>query len=147
LNNYTIKGKSKAAKKILGLFTQYVTHGIEKKIKQEESNRINNDNSILTIDYNFNIAIFVPDSILTKINQISGTIHKITKRGGANIIEFNSKLLPIIESISYYNQINNSLSNRYKIKINENIKDNIIIVLDKKSKLFGIINLINNKIL
>ena len=65
-------------------------------------------------------------TLLTKINQTSAMICKTSYYGGANFIQLNSKLLPLIETLEYYNPVLKSLNGRYAVVVNDELEDNVI---------------------
>lgn len=74
------------------------------------------------------------DTLLTKINQCSAMIHKSSQYGGASFIKINSKLLPLIESVYYYNSEEKTLAGRYIIEIDNDIEDNLMFVYHRLLK-------------
>jgi len=72
------------------------------------------------------------NTLITKFNQISAMIFQSSdRRGGASIIELNSKILNIIYNSEYYNRENNTIFGRYIVIINNDITDDIIFVYRK----------------
>ena len=68
-------------------------------------------------------------TLVTKMNQISALIFQSAdRRGGANTIEFNSKLFKIIKTLEYYNEEYNTMSGRYRVVLNDDILDDYIFV-------------------
>ena len=78
----------------------------------------------------FNLAYIEQNNwnqtLLTKLNQTSVMINKSSYRGGANLIQLNSKLLPLIETLEYYQPVLKSLSGRYVVVVNDELEDNVI---------------------
>ena len=70
--------------------------------------------------------------IFSKINQVSAGINKGTMVGGANTIELNSSLKPLIEELAFYFEDSRMLANRYKVIFNEGITEEIIFVYNDR---------------
>lgn len=66
-------------------------------------------------------------TLLTKINQTSAMICKTSYRGGANQIEINSNLLPLIETLEYYQPTLREINHKVVV-INDTLDDDIIIM-------------------
>ena len=67
-------------------------------------------------------------TLLTRINLVSANIYQKSIIDGANIIEINSKLMPLIKTLEYYNPLDNLIANKYKVIINDDAEDEIIYV-------------------
>ena len=67
-------------------------------------------------------------TLLTKLNQASVQIFQESRRGGANCIRFNSKVLEIIKSLEYYSEEENKVGYKYKIEIDDLIFENSIYI-------------------
>lgn len=69
-------------------------------------------------------------TMMTKINQISGQIHRTTLKGGGNTIEINPRLKSLFDSMEYChtNEETGEMNflGRYKILLNEEIGENTI---------------------
>lgn len=76
-------------------------------------------------------------TLITLINQTSACIFKESMSSGASTIVINSKLLPIFESIEFYNLKDKILSGRYDVEIDNEIEDNVIYILHRFIK-FGL---------
>jgi hypothetical protein len=68
-------------------------------------------------------------TLITKVNQLSVQIHKSSLRRGADTIILNPKNLVLFNS--FYNQETQSLHNRYKIVLSEDISLNHIFVCNR----------------
>lgn len=70
-------------------------------------------------------------TLLTKFNQASAQIFQENRRGGANTIRFNSKILKIIKNLEYYSEKENKVGYKYNIEIDDLIcEDSIYIFKD-----------------
>lgn len=69
------------------------------------------------------------ETLITRVNQISAHIHKSSFRRGADTIILNPKNLVLFNSS--YDQETQSLRNRYKIVLNEDISLNHIFVCNR----------------
>lgn len=100
-------------------------------------------------EYLFDFQFDWNSLLLTKINEVSANICKISNIGGANIIVMNSKLFMIFKNSEIINFISENngelfLANRYKIILNDDIIENYIYVyLDNNSDFIGIIGVEN----
>jgi len=68
--------------------------------------------------------------LMTIVNQVSVNINKLSFRGGATHIEINSKLLPLLKTMEYYNDDEKMLSS-YHVVINEKTEKDTIIMYNK----------------
>lgn len=66
------------------------------------------------------------NTLVTKINQCSATIFKASMAGGATTIAIHSNLIPIFESLEYYDITNKTLGGRYIVEIDDNLEPNVI---------------------
>lgn len=71
-------------------------------------------------------------TLLTKINQTSANIIKGTHVGGANTIQLNSSLKPLINDLEYYFDENRTICDRYKVIFDEGITHEVIYVYNDK---------------
>jgi|688.fasta_scaffold562817_2 hypothetical protein len=69
------------------------------------------------------------ETLITMVNQISAHIHKSSFRRGADTIIINPKNLILFNS--FYDQETQSLRNRYKIVLNDDISLNHIFVCNR----------------
>jgi len=67
-------------------------------------------------------------TLLTKLNQASAQIFQESRRGGANTIRFNSKILEIIKTLEYYSEEENKVGYKYQIEIDDLIFENSIYI-------------------
>lgn len=67
-------------------------------------------------------------TLITKVNQISNKIHRASRQRGANTVELPPTILEILKTLPFYDVTNQTLSNRLKVKINPEIKSNIVYV-------------------
>lgn len=85
-----------------------------------EGYKRNNPNFFMQKDWN--------QTLVTKINQISANIHQASFRGGADTIFINGNMLPIFETMEYFNITNFIMGNRYRVNVRETIPDNHIFI-------------------
>lgn len=71
-------------------------------------------------------------TLLTRINQCSAQIHQMNLRGGADTITLNRFVFEIIEAFDYYDSKTKMLSGRYKVIVDNSIKEEIIYVGNMK---------------
>ena len=71
-------------------------------------------------------------TLITRINQISASIHQVTYISGANAIKTNKDIFNIIKSFEYYNPNTKKLGERYDVIIDDTIKDNNIFIYNTK---------------
>jgi len=94
-------------------------------------------NTIVEWDYKEWVRVselpgLVDCGIMTKINQVSASIHKKTLRGGSNKIMVNPKHKNIFLKNEYYNSDDNTLGGRYQIEFDKNMHlEDICIYNDK----------------
>lgn len=67
-------------------------------------------------------------TLLTKINNVGALIHQSSRRGGPNTLKLNSSLMPLIETLEYYNKDDNKVGGRFNIILNNDVEPNIIYV-------------------
>lgn len=72
------------------------------------------------------------NTLITKINQVSASIHKSSLRGGADLIIISEEVLNIFETLEYYDITHRTLSGRYGIIVDDNIVKNHIFILRKE---------------
>jgi hypothetical protein len=70
-------------------------------------------------------------TLLTKINFLSAKIQNSSRICSADTIEINPTLLPIFDSLVYFD-ITNSVLTRYKVIASSDIENNVIYVYNKK---------------
>jgi hypothetical protein len=81
------------------------------------------------IDFGYGIQSEWNTTLITKVNQISNQIHKSSHRRGADTIIINPKNLVLFSS--FYNQETQSLHNRYKVILNDDISLDHIFVCNR----------------
>ena len=104
-----------------------------------------------SVDYDIK-TLFYPDSLTTKINEVSAMIHRSTLRGGANVLVFHPKMLPRFEKMEYFNNESQTMCGRYTSIIDDSIEENVVYVYNKnvneeekkkfKKKLYGYVQVI-----
>lgn len=81
-------------------------------------------------DYN-SAQIDWNQTLVTKVNQLSAQIFKSSMSSGGSTIILRPKLLPLIESLEFYNPKDKKLSGRYDVEIDYKIDDDVIFVLHR----------------
>lgn len=76
-------------------------------------------------------------TLLTKINQCTANVFKSSHRSGADTIMIHPSLLPIIESIEYYEPESKKIAGRYRVvTINDLGEDDIIVLRSLQKEVF-----------
>jgi len=88
-----------------------------------ETLSINNGTDINQLDWN--------ETLITKINQISAQMHRISRTGGASHIKVHPFVKDLFKTIPYYDETTSKLS-RYDVIYDDNIKINEIYVIAKE---------------
>ena len=85
-------------------------------------------------------------TLMAKLNQTSAMIFKSSCRGGASIIEINTKLIKLFETLEYYQPILKSLSGRYVVIENDELEEDVIFMrhVFKESEWDSIVDEHNN---
>lgn len=71
-------------------------------------------------------------TLVTRINQVSAQIFKASYRGGADTIHIHSDLLPIIQTLEFFNEQEMKLSGRYDVVIDDSLNKTRLYVSAQK---------------
>ena len=67
-------------------------------------------------------------TLLTRINNVGALIYQSSRRGGPNTIKLHPSLMPLIETLEYYNKYVNKISNRFDVIVNDEVERDIIYI-------------------
>ena len=67
-------------------------------------------------------------TLLTRINNVAALIYQNSRRGGPNTIKLHSSLMPLIETLEYYNKDENKIAGRFNVTVNDEVEHDTIYV-------------------
>jgi hypothetical protein len=67
-------------------------------------------------------------TLITRINYIVANIHKNSRRSGPNTLKLHPSLMPLIETLEYYNKDENKISGRFNIITDDKVEQDIIYI-------------------
>lgn len=67
-------------------------------------------------------------TLLTRINNVGALIYQSSNRFGPNTIKLHPSLMPLIETLEYYNKYVNKISNRFDVIVNDEVEHDIIYI-------------------
>ena len=67
-------------------------------------------------------------TLMTRINYIGAHIYQSSRRGGPNTLKLHPSLMPLIETLEYYNKDDNKIGGRFNVIVNDEVEQDIIYV-------------------
>lgn len=67
-------------------------------------------------------------TLLTRINNVGALIHQSSRRGGPNTLKLHPSLMPLIETLEYYNKDENKIAGRFNVVVNDEVEHDTIYV-------------------
>ncbi len=67
-------------------------------------------------------------TLIVRINNIGALIYQSSRRGGPNTLKLHPSLMPLIETLEYYNKDENKIGGRFNIITDDKVEQDIIYV-------------------
>lgn len=67
-------------------------------------------------------------TLLTRINNVGALIYQSSRRGGPNTLKLHSSLMPLIETLEYYNKDDNKIAGRFNVSTDDEVERDIIYI-------------------
>jgi hypothetical protein len=67
-------------------------------------------------------------TLMTRINYIGAHIYQSSRRGGPNTVKLHPSLMPLIETLEYYNKDDNKIGGRFNVIVNDEVEHDTIYI-------------------